>query len=522
MNFHYVGIDLGTTNSSVALLDPYANRVEMKRVDVGEHPYIIRSILSKDFDGNWIIGNQAAAIDQWRDRTVFSMKTELRRDVHYTLEIGGERYTLADLYSVFLRELLRKAGIEDPLQIARLCLSIPVNFDENRKSVMEQAAVKLGIPTDRIWFLDEPVSVLWDCRNIPGEYALVFDFGGGTLDLAVLDMYETGELRSASEINRNRGKVLAKTGLDIGGDDLDDVIIRYFIEQGKLQGNPVCESISLDVFDDPARLHRLKTHPKFTFYYQLKSLAEKTKRYISSHEQYALNIPPLIPGLDQGIQGITFTLEQFILRTESIRARMMQGLKQLNDRMRDHADLNRRHIDAVLLSGGSSLVPFVPDLLEELYPNARIVWDEEHLQTRISRGNARYTRNEEEMIVGDTVNASYGIYNHAGKETIVVIGPNEPYPVQKQKRVATTKPNQTQIEIVPMVKKPEQLAFEPLKKNGVKVAWKMNIQPHPQTMDLSRITVTYTIDKSQRLRVSAYDHLFLREIGVEEIPLDDE
>jgi molecular chaperone DnaK (HSP70) len=516
-----IGIDWGTTNSSVAVLDPFTNQVEMRRVDAGEKPNIIRSILSKDFDGNWIIGNQAAAVGPWRDRSVFSLKTELRRDLQFSLTIDGERYGLADLISIFFRELLRKAGIDEPRQIERLCLSIPVNFDEERKSVMESAVVKLGIPADRVWFLDEPVAVLWDCRNLRGEYALVFDFGGGTLDMAVLDKYGTEERRPSSETNRNQGNVLAKAGLDIGGDDMDDVIIRCFIEQGKLQGNPVCESISLDVFDDPARLYKLKTHPKFTFYYQLKTLAEETKWRISGGEPYTLNVPPLIPGIDQGIRDITFAPEQFILRTEALRNRMLQGLKQLNDRLYENARLTRRQIDAVLLSGGSSLVPFVPDLLEELYPNARIVWDEEHLQTRIARGNARYARNEEEMIIGDTVNAAYGIYSHAGKETIVVIEPNEPYPVRKQKRVATTKPNQSRIEIIPMVKKANQPAFEPLKKNGVKVAWKMNIRPHPQTMDLNRITVTYTIDKSQRLRVSAYDHVYLTEIGVEEIPLDE-
>ncbi|MFD2612180.1 Hsp70 family protein [Paenibacillus gansuensis] len=526
---YYAGIDLGTTNSSIALLDPYTGEVDMKKVDIGETPYIVRSILSKDEEGQWILGNQAAAVDRLRSRTVFSVKTELRRDMNFSLSLDEETYTLVDLYAVFIKELLKKAGIDHPRKVERLTLSIPVNFDENRKSVMEKAAEKLGIPREQVWFLDEPVSVLWDCRNIPGQYVLVFDFGGGTLDLAIMDKYETEEAKEGAvqvlrELtgegdNRYHGKVVAKVGLDIGGDDLDDVIIKYFVEQGKEQGNPVCQSLSLEVFDDPERLHKLKSHPKFTFYYQLKAAAEKVKKALSVEEVFALTIPPLVPGVDEGIKGITYTLEQFLTGTEKVRNAMLQGLKQLNDAFAAETGLQRHSIDAVLLSGGSSLISFVPDLLEELYPNARIVWDEEHLQTRIARGNARYTKSEGEILVGDAVNASFGIYNHAGKETIVMIEASEQYPVRKVKRVATTKTNQTKIEIVPMVRKGAD--FEPLRRNGSPVFWRMNIQPHQQTMDLSRITVTYAIDKSQRLRITAYDNLFKSEIGVEEISLAD-
>jgi len=529
MNKYYVGIDLGTTNSSVAVFDPHSDKVEIKKVDVGETPNLIRSILSIDENGEWMIGNQAAAIDRLRNRSVFSIKTELRRDMKFTLTVDGETYDLEQLYAIFIRELLRKGGIDNPRRVERLALSVPVNFDDNRKSVMERAAVRLGIPVENVWFLDEPISVLWDCQQIQAHYALIFDFGGGTLDLAIIDKYETedmkdGASRALRELtgqgdNRYKGRVTAKIGLDLGGDDLDDVIVKLFVEQGKAQGNPVCESISLDVFDDPERLHKLKNHPKFTFYYQLKHIAEQAKRYLSSHDQFAINIPPLIPGVDEGIKGVTVTYEQFMLATESIRARMLHGLKQLNDLFHEQTGLSREGIEAVLLSGGSSLVSFVPDLLEELYPNARIVWDEEHLQTRIARGNARYTRSEGEILVGDFIGAAYGIYNHAGKETIVMIDHNEPYPVQKVKRVATTKSNQTRIEIVPMVRKGDR--FEPLKQNGSPVCWRMNIKPHEQTMDLSRIRVTYAIDKSQRLRVTAYDNLFKTEIGVEEILLTE-
>lgn len=528
----FIGIDFGTTNSSVAILDPAANQVHMKRLDEGETPYLIRTILTKGMEGDWMIGNQALALGKLRDRSVLSLKTELRRSPDFHLQADGDEIPLVDCISHFLRELLKKAGVDEPEKIDRLALSVPVNFNDRQKAVMEQAAIRIGVDPTRIWFLDEPVSVLWDCRIIPARYALVFDFGGGTLDMAIMDKEASEKHRQAivnhpyfdpedNESNRYHGKVVAKLGLDIGGDDLDDCLVKLFVERGKAQNNPVCESIALELFEDPERLHKLKSHPKFSFYHQMKSIAEQVKRKLSSEPSATVDIPPLMPGVDEGIKDITITDEQFYMATEKQREAIMGGLKELNQKFAEATRLTRREIGAVLLSGGSSLVPFVPDVLEEMFPNARIVWDEEHLQTRIARGNARYTRSEDEWIVGDVVNVSIGIYNHAGKETIEIISPEDTYPVKKTKRVATTKPNQTKIEIAPMVKSQGSDRYEPLQKYGRPIVWRMNIRAHPDTHDVSRITITYAIDKSQRLRVSAYDNLFRSDVGVEEIELAD-
>ncbi|HZG55468.1 Hsp70 family protein [Paenibacillus sp.] len=527
-----IGIDFGTTNSSVAVLDPVENRVHMRRLDEGETPNLIRTILTKGHDGDWLIGNQAAALGKLRDRSVLSLKTELRRSPDFRLRVDGEEIPLVDCISRFLKELLETAGVSDPEDIDRLALSVPVNYDDRRKSIMEQAAAKLGVDPTRIWFLDEPVSVLWDCRIIPARYALVFDFGGGTLDMAIMDKEASEKHRQAivhhpyfdpddNESNRYHGKVVTKLGLDLGGDDLDDCIVKLFVQRGKAQNNPVCESIALELFEDPERLHKLKSHPQYTFYHQLKATAEQVKRRLSSEPSVTVDIPPLMPGVDQGIRDVTITAEQFYLATERPRETLMAGLQELTKRFHEATRLTRREIGAVLLSGGSSLVPFVPDVLEELFPNARIVWDEEHLQTRIARGNARYTRSEDEWIVGDLVNASIGIYNHAGKETIEIIAADDTYPIKKQKRVATTKPNQTKIEIAPMVKAQGSDRYEPLQKYGRPILFRMNIRPHPGTHDVNRLTITYAIDKSQRLRVSAYDNLFKSEVGVEELELAD-
>lgn len=532
MEPYYVGIDLGTTNSSVAILNPYTKQPEVQHIDIGEMPQIIRSVLSLDHDGNWQLGNQAAALEQWRERSIFSIKTELRNDPNFQITIDDHTYRLDQLLAIFIEQLLQKANIHDLSQIEKLCLSVPVHMDEERKAIMEQAVLRLGLPKEKLWFIDEPVSILWDCRNIPGQHVLVFDFGGGTLDMAVMDKYETEDQHIARNEQSDQhmsdddhdyeGQVLAKIGLDLGGDDLDHVIMRMMIREGKKQGNPVCESIDLNLFDDAERLHKLKTHPRFTFYPSLKSLAERVKLDLGKQERVTVHVPPLLAGVDEGISFFSITIEDFIVQTSALRAKMMTGIQQLMTQFEANSDRTRHDIEAVLLSGGSSLISFVPDLLEELFINARIVWDEAHLQTRISRGNARYTASETEIDVQDAVNATYGIYNHAGKETIVIIEASDLYPIQKVKRVATTRPNQQVIEIMPMVRRNGSDRFENFKRNGQPLRWRMNIDPHPQTMDLDRISVTYEINKSQRLRVKAFDHLFEKEIGIEEISLTED
>ncbi len=516
----FVGIDFGTTNSSVALYDAIALQPVLQKVDVGEQPELIRTILSRTTEGKWTIGNQAAALGALRDRSIMSVKTELRKQPAFTFAVDGHSYSITDLAAAYLKELLRKAGVANPANIERLALSIPVNYDDMRKHVMESAALAVGVRPGAVWFVDEPVAVLWDCLRIPGKYVLVFDFGGGTLDLAILDKDETqDESGDAAGDNRFRGKVAVKYGLDLGGDDIDDRIVKYLIQEGKRQGNPVCESISLDLFEDADRLHRLKAHPKYSFYYLLKDAAEQAKRELSRNEHTRISIPSLIPGVDDGIRDVLLNRTLFLECTEVIRGKLLDGLRQLEKLFREKTGKTRHHIDAVLLSGGSSLTFFVPDLLEELFPNARIVWDEKYLQTRITRGNTRYAVDENELLIGDTINATYGIYNHAGKETIPILYEDERYPIHKVKRLATTKANQTKIEISPMVKHAGDTDYRPLMKNGQKIAWRLTILPHERAMDLSRLSVTYAVDKSRVLRIRAYDHWHHMEVGVTEIPL---
>lgn len=156
--------------------------------------------------------------------------------------------------------------------------------------------------------------------------------------------------------------------------------------------------------------------------------------------------------------------------------------------------------------------------MEEFLPKARLQFDE-NMQTSICRGNAIYSYEDAGILVEDHINSAYGIFNHVDKDVVAVIKESDAYPFVAKKRIATTKPNQTEIEIVPMVRKGGD--FEPIRKNGSNIYYRLKVRPIRECRDLTRFVVTYEIDRSQKLKISAYDNSFKETVGVYEVALDE-
>lgn len=530
----YIGVDFGTTNSSIAQIDLDTGQSEVIEVEggYGEGKKLLRTVLYFQETGEVVAEEALASINP--TRSVDSLKRKIIEDPKYTKEIDGKVYPADKLVGFFLSDLFKRAH-KDIKEIRRLVLSVPTHYDEELKNLMERACCNIGIPSSKVWFIDEPVAITWDYQghHMPGELVLVFDFGGGTLDLAVMRKSENlGGVGTAAEILRGEGwnnnartnwkksKIIDKKTIIKAGDDLDEVIMRYLIEKGKEQNNEVCKVIDLAAFDDPDRYKKLRENlEQQGIYRKLKSASERIKIQLSEQEEYGMTIPPLHPKYDRvGLKGITMSQTEFIKRAGGIWDIIRKGIQELGRNIQSTAGIELSQIEAVLLSGGSSLIPYVQDLIEDLLPNARIGMDP-YMQTSICRGNARYCYHDGEILVEDKVNSAYGIYNHYDKDVVMVINEKDTYPIEIKKRVATTKPNQKMIEIVPMVRKGGD--FGPLVKNGSPVYCKMNIKPHIRIRDLARITVSYSIDKSQRLKITAYDNLFKETVGVEEINLSD-
>ena len=518
----FVGIDFGTTNSSIAVYntEKYVPETKQLKSGYGAKKEIMRTFLYYTEDGQVLSDNIQASNIANSERSVLSLKRQIMKDPEFTKIIDGVEYTSEQMIADFIGYLLQDAGI-DPEDITQLVLSVPTNYTEELKDKMEFAVNLLGISEP--WFIDEPVSVLWDHKDakLQGDVILVFDFGGGTLDLAVMRKSENDSARSrvlpkgfGKQSNHKKGKILAKIGANIGGDDIDEMIIKHFITVGKQNGNPVCDKINLEIFDDEARMQKFR---QFNFYPTLKNIAEATKIQLSQHDEVPFFIPTLHPQHDRvGIKG-TLSQAQFMDVTKDLWAGIADSLNDLNNALKA-SGMSLKDIECVFLSGGSSLVPAVADLLEQHMPNARLQFDE-NMQTSICRGNAIYAHPNVEILVEDHINSAYGIFNHVDQDVVVVIKETAAYPFVAKKRIATTRPNQTEIEIVPMVRKGGD--FEPIRKNGTNIFYRLKVRPLHECRDLTRFDVHYEIDRSQKLKISAYDNHFKESVGVYEVSLDE-
>lgn len=351
----YVGIDFGTTNSSVAIFNEETFKPEVKILPsgYGTKQDIMRTFLYYTEDGQVISDNIQATNLTNSDRSVLSLKRQIMKDINFKKVIDGKELSSEQMIADFIDYLLKDAEINLE-QITRLVLSVPTNYTEELKDKMERAVAILGIKEP--WFIDEPVAVLWDHKNekIQGDLMLVFDFGGGTLDLAVMRKSENDELKSpvlpasfGKQSNYKKGKIVAKVGSTIGGDDLDEMIMKHFIRVGKEDGNPVCERLDMEIFD---REERLQGFRKMPFYSILKNIAEITKIQLSNNDEVPFHIPTLHPKLDrQGIKGI-ITQEQFNNVAKKAWDGVREGLEEINKRLLK-VGMDLEDIEVVLLSG---------------------------------------------------------------------------------------------------------------------------------------------------------------------------
>lgn len=527
---YYVGIDFGTTNSSVAVIGPEEiknpRKLGGKQIVVPrcleleggfnnerKERELMRTTLLVHPNGEVTIGGQPdGRVDP--NRLISSLKRRILKNPDYEVTIDNQVYSGGELVSIFIEKLLISAGIPVD-KIERLVLSIPVEYGEDKKHLMEHACSRLGITPDKIWFVDEPIAILWfyeKVQPIQSDLILVYDFGGGTLDLAVMKREDSHDAAGWGQ-----GNVLVKKKIEVAGDDLDEVIIQYFIEQGKEQKNPVCEQLDLAIFQDEKRLEKFRDMSPYKL---LKRFAEMMKIELSRRDEYVMSIPSLLPQMDTvGIRDVLLTKQEFEKRAEVVWRKIRQAIVELGEELAAKHDVGLEKIETVFLSGGSSKVPYVLDLIETLMPNATIRSDK-YMQTSICRGNAGYGYDEEdgEIRVTDVVNQSFGIYSHYDQSTFVMIKSDDQFPVKRTVGIATTKPYQQSIEIRPMVSDGSG-QFVPIIKAGKEIKYRMQIKQLQKMQDLNRIKLTFELDRSQKLRITAYDNHFQEEIGVEEVSL---
>lgn len=323
-----IGIDLGTTNSCVAVIEGDTPTVITNKEGYRTTPSVVAFTKSKER----IVGDAAkrqAAVNS--DRTIFSIKRHMGTD--YRRKIDGKYYTPQEISAFILMKL--KEDAEDFLgqPVTDAVVTVPAYFTDAQRQATKDAGKIAGLNILRI--INEPTSaaLAYGLDNGMTQKVLVYDLGGGTFDVSVID------------IGDNVIEVLATSGDNhLGGDDFDERIVNYLVEQFKI-------SDGINLSKDVSAMQRLREE------------AEKAKKELSSSVTTNINLPFIAMSKD-GPHHIDITLSRQTFN-ELTADLVDRTITPVENALHD-AGLSKTDINMVLLVGGSTRIPAVADKVRQL------------------------------------------------------------------------------------------------------------------------------------------------------------
>ena len=323
-----IGIDLGTTNSCVAVIEGDTPTVITNKEGYRTTPSVVAFTKSKER----IVGDAAkrqAAVNS--DRTIFSIKRHMGTD--YRKKIDGKYYTPQEISAFILMKL--KEDAEDFLgqPVTDAVVTVPAYFTDAQRQATKDAGKIAGLNILRI--INEPTSaaLAYGLDNGTAQKVLVYDLGGGTFDVSVID------------IGDNVIEVLATSGdTHLGGDDFDERIVNYLVEQFKI-------SDGINLSKDVSAMQRLREE------------AEKAKKELSSSVTTNINLPFIAMSKD-GPHHIDITLSRQTFN-ELTADLVDRTITPVENALHD-AGLSKTDINMVLLVGGSTRIPAVADKVRQL------------------------------------------------------------------------------------------------------------------------------------------------------------
>lgn len=323
-----IGIDLGTTNSCVAVIEGDTPTVITNKEGYRTTPSVVAFTKSKER----IVGDAAkrqAAVNS--DRTIFSIKRHMGTD--YRKKIDGKYYTPQEISAFILMKL--KEDAEDFLgqPVTDAVVTVPAYFTDAQRQATKDAGKIAGLNILRI--INEPTSaaLAYGLDNGMAQKVLVYDLGGGTFDVSVID------------IGDNVIEVLATSGDNhLGGDDFDERIVNYLVEQFKI-------SDGINLSKDVSAMQRLREE------------AEKAKKELSSSVTTNINLPFIAMSKD-GPHHIDITLSRQTFN-ELTADLVDRTITPVENALHD-AGLSKTDINMVLLVGGSTRIPAGADKVRQI------------------------------------------------------------------------------------------------------------------------------------------------------------
>jgi len=436
---------------------------EPKILENNEGERVTPSIVAFDGDER-IIGKQAKnQVVTNEKNTVKSIKRHMGED--YTVELNDEEYTPQEISSMILQKL--KTDAEDKLGngVEKAVITVPAHFDDTQRQATKDAGEIAGLEVERI--LNEPTAaaLAYGLDDEKEQTVLVYDFGGGTFDVTVLEMGD-----GIYEVQSTEGDN------DLGGDDFDEEIVHWVLEKFE-------EENGIDLSGEDEAMQRIREK------------AEEVKKELSSRKQAKINIPFI-----HQEDGDTYNIDYELTRSsfEDLIGDLVQKTTEPTETAIEDAGISKKDIDEVILVGGTTRVPAVREHVQAITgqkPNQEVSPDEAVAQgASIQAGSI--TGEMDDILLLDVAPLSLGVEVKGGL-TETLIEKNTTVPAEESKTFTTAMDNQTAVTIN-VVQGEREMASDN------KSLGEFNLEGLPPApAGQPQIEVTFEIDADGILQVSA-------------------